>query len=172
MTEQLSERGLIWNCHQSLVKCSVRVGREHGSMWSQPIHNQTLGTVHTGCRSQSSLFSVCVCAYVCGLHACAGPDHDIECALPPPLSLNPVCVIDPRLDIWVASSDSYRFYLLDKPSTASRWGRHSRVQVCFWKKCNALMSLPYKSHAAWKETCMRAMQTGVTLWNSEAMWCR
>lgn len=47
MTEQLAESGLIWNCHQSLVKCSVQAGREHFSMWSQPIHNQTLGTVHT-----------------------------------------------------------------------------------------------------------------------------
>ncbi len=64
MTEQLAKSGLIWNCHQSLVKCSVRVGREHGSMRSQPIHNQTLGTVHTSCRSQSSLFSVCVCVWV------------------------------------------------------------------------------------------------------------
>ena len=169
MTEQLAESGLIWNCHQSLVKCSVRAGREHGSMRSQPIHNQTLGTVRTSSRSQCSLFSVwvcvcvCVCVVwvgVCGLHASAGADHAIETVLPSSLSLsfslslNPVYVIDPRLDIWVASSDSYRFYLLGKPSTASRWGRHSRVQVCFWekkKKCNALMSLPYKNQAATRE---------------------
>lgn len=64
MTEQLAESGLIWNCHQPLVKYSVRVGREHGSMHSQPIHTQTLGTVHTGCRLQSSLFNECVCVWV------------------------------------------------------------------------------------------------------------
>ncbi|KAK2912964.1 hypothetical protein Q8A73_007077 [Channa argus] len=64
MTEQLAESGLIWNCHQPLVKCSVRVGREHGSVRAQPIHNQTLGTVHTSCGLQSSLFIECVGVWV------------------------------------------------------------------------------------------------------------
>ncbi|KAI9548058.1 hypothetical protein NQZ68_013077 [Dissostichus eleginoides] len=58
MTEQLAESGLIWNCHQPLVKCSVRVGREHGSMRSQPIHNQTLGTVRTSCRQALYCFQM------------------------------------------------------------------------------------------------------------------
>lgn len=98
-------------------------------------------------RSHNSLFNVCVClcVYVSvhGLHASAKPDHDIDSAL------SPVSVIDPRLDIGVASSDSYRFYLLDKPSTVSRWRRNSRVQACTWKKkakkSNALMFLPYEN---------------------------
>lgn len=53
----------------------------------------------------------------------AGRHHDTESLLlpPPPPPLNPIHVIDPRLDTGVASSDSYHFYLLDKPSTASRW---------------------------------------------------
>lgn len=45
------------------------------------------------CRSQSSLFSawVCVCVGVYGLHACAGPDHDIESVLPSSVSESCLC---------------------------------------------------------------------------------
>lgn len=90
--------------------------------------------------------------------ACMRPWYRIR-SLHPSLTPIPVNVIDPRLDIWVASSDSYRFYLLDKLSTASRWGRHSRVPVCLYRKdkkkwkgnknnCNAWMFLPVEGHAA------------------------
>lgn len=54
----------------------------------------------TQAAGHTALSGVCVrlCVGVCGLHAYAGPGRDTESVLPP-LSLNPVYVIDPRLDI-------------------------------------------------------------------------
>lgn len=158
MTEQLAESGLIWNCHQLLVKCSVRVGREHGSMRSQPIHNQTLGTVCTGCRSQSSLCSACLCVSVCALTClCWTKPWYRICAeylpqLSPPLSESCLCnwsqtghlSCQQRFISFLSFRQALYCFQMGKALQGS--------SLFLKKKCNALMSLPYKNHAARGET--------------------
>lgn len=78
MTEQLAESGLIWNCHHCLLNAVCERGGNMAACGLSQSITRHWELCAQGCRSQSSLFSLCLCVGVCGLHACVGSDHDIE----------------------------------------------------------------------------------------------
>lgn len=144
MKSRLAESGLIWNRHQLPVKR----GRGCGSMQPQPIHADIGERLHKLQVTQR----VCVC--VCSGHAPnARPHHGTESLLLPP-PLNPIYVIDPRLDIGVASSDSYHFYLLNKHDCYQMEKALQSLTLKKQSKQGCLNVFTLKQRILWKSFCI------------------
>ena len=105
---------------------------------------------------------VCVCVYkcvgVCGLHASAGADHDIETVLPSSLSLSlsESCLCNWSQTGHLSCQQRFISFLSFRQALyCFQMGEALQGSSLFLKKkkkkCNALMSLPCKNQAAREE---------------------